>query len=752
MWVRWFPWKYLVRRVARAHGFLDPVAVLSRLHRFGQPSEVAEPIELLRAGVVFHARGLLNTRAIQHNLDWVWPLWVERQFDPADDAFIPRAFSATHVNLTHRNWTAVGLPGRVKLPIVDPHGLVTPMWDGWSLDAWILCADGRQLLPSRLSRVDQTLDLAHGLAVTTEAQENGLRLSCRVDLVEDDRGVACRVRMRAVADARAHAVVSLRPCNPEGVSFIHEVGVASDGAGWRVNGEDHIGFEPPPDRHQFSDYRGSDVYVRLPESADPTGARCDVGLATAAAVFELAPGEPREVTVRVPLPATGSEAGAGENFEKPDWDAALAGACRLSVPDVRFQFLYDAALHTLVLHSPGEVYAGPYTYKRFWFRDAAFILHALLVAGLADRVERALDRFPAEQRRSGFFYSQDGEWDSNGEALWIFERTCTLTGRPPKSSWMTAIERGTRWIRDKRVRRAGRVEHAGLFPAGFSAEHLGPIDHYYWDDFWGVTGLLAGADLLERGGSPAAAAEYRAEARDFMAAIEASLALASVRLGRAAMPAAPTRRLDAGAIGSLAVGYPLGLWPADDPRLIDTAAYLREACFFRGGFFQDMIHSGVNAYLTLHVAQVLMRAGDPAAFDLLESVAALASPTGQWPEAVHPRTGGGCMGDGQHAWAAAEWVLAMRNAFVREEGNTLVLGQGLPAAWLESCSTLSCGPTPTPHGPLTVHVERSDSRVRVRWTWEEGSPRFGRPEIVVRLAGHPPAVGENGEVVLERVS
>ena len=29
-----------------------------------------------------HLRGLLNTLAIQSNRDWVWPFWVERQFDP----------------------------------------------------------------------------------------------------------------------------------------------------------------------------------------------------------------------------------------------------------------------------------------------------------------------------------------------------------------------------------------------------------------------------------------------------------------------------------------------------------------------------------------------------------------------------------------------------------------------------------------------------------------------------------------------
>ena len=110
MWWRWLPWRYAIRRIARAHGFLDPLVIAARLQRFSQPSEVAGPIELLRAALVFHARGLINSRVIQHNRDWVWPFWVERQFDPRDPAFIPRAFSITHVNLTHRNWTAVGLP------------------------------------------------------------------------------------------------------------------------------------------------------------------------------------------------------------------------------------------------------------------------------------------------------------------------------------------------------------------------------------------------------------------------------------------------------------------------------------------------------------------------------------------------------------------------------------------------------------------------------------------------------------------
>ncbi|MBF0254605.1 MAG: hypothetical protein HQL11_05735 [Candidatus Omnitrophica bacterium] len=123
MWLRWFPWKFLVRRMARSRGFLDPMRFLAAVQRFARPSEVLAPTELLRLSALLHARGFMNAQAIQHNLDWVWPYWVERHLDPSEESFVPRAFSLTYINLTRRNWTAVGLPGLGLYPIVDPRGL-----------------------------------------------------------------------------------------------------------------------------------------------------------------------------------------------------------------------------------------------------------------------------------------------------------------------------------------------------------------------------------------------------------------------------------------------------------------------------------------------------------------------------------------------------------------------------------------------------------------------------------------------------
>lgn len=747
MWLNWLPWRYIVRRVARAQGFIDPITVLSHLHRFAQPSEVAAPLELLRAGVVFHARGLMNTGAIQHNLDWVWPYWVERQFDPHDESFIPRAFSITHVNLTHRNWTAVGQPGFDWLPIVDPRGMLTPLWDGWSLDAWVVTDDGRELIPSQQIEAQQRWELGGeaGVAVVTETEREGLKLRARSEVLPCGETAVCHQHWVADADTRGWLVVALRPYNAEGVKFIHDVALDTTGRTWTIDGVTAVHFGVPVERHQLSTYRMGDVRTRLRHEPDLRTVTCDVGMATAAALFQLEPNRPRHIQLQVPMSSEEPDTELASRPIRMSWEAALAGHCRLRVPDDRFQFLYDAALRTLVLHSPEDVFPGPYTYKRFWFRDAALILHGMLAAGMTHRVERALDRFPMRQMRDGYFRSQEGEWDANGEALWIMHRYCELTGREPPEAWRDSILRGAEWIMKKRLPDDGQSPHSGLLPSGFSAEHLGPNDYYYWDDFWGVAGLRSAAAMAVTWGDDRHAERFRSAAQQFSQAIDRSIESLRDQRTYPGVPASPYRRMDTGAIGSLACGYPLQLWEAQDPRLLDTANFLVKQCFFQGGFFQDMIHSGINAYLTLHVAQVLLRAGDMRALDAIRTVADLASPTGQWPEAIHPRTRGGCMGDGQHVWAAAEWVLMMRHCFVREEANTLVLCSGIPAHWLAPGERLSLGPTPTPFGDVTVEVEPQDDEIVVHW---HGRWRGDWPAIEVRFPGRAPAKAAAGDASL----
>ncbi len=732
MRLQWIPWKYLIQRAARAYGIMDPITLMARLRKFSQPSAVQEPIELLRAGIVFHARGLINTRVVQNNLDWVWPYWIERQYNPADVSFIPRGFSFTHVNLTHRNWTAVGRPDLALYPIVDPRGMLTPFYDGWSLDFWLIPQEDAPLLPSRLPKVHQGLRLAPEPAVETIAEDRHMQMHAVVRVPADRYGPEVAVDLAWRLPKAGHLAVSVRPYNPEGIQFVEAIEKLPNDGGLRVNGEGEVHWEGVPDRVVFANYRSGDVLHHLDSPRQREGIECPEGIASAAALFPAAEDGTGRLKLTIPLGPDLARQKVPPPKRPASWAESMAPAARLQIPDERLQFLFDAALGTLVLLSAGEVVPGPYTYRRFWFRDACLMLHAMLATGFTERCRRHLDGFFRHQERSGYFRSQEGEWDSNGQVLWMMERFQRATREDFPPAWIDGVLKGAEWIRRKRRENDPAGPHAGLLPAGFSAEHFGPNDYYYWDDFWGVAGLKAAARLADRFRSEGEGRALREEAERFEAAIFKTIDAIPERRSRGGIPAAPGRRMDSAAIGSLVADYPLQLTPPGDPRMMHTAAFLLDHCLHEGAFFQDMIHSGQNAYMTLALAQSFLRAGDPRHRALIQAVARLATPTGQWPEAIHPFTAGGCMGDGQHGWAAAEWVLAIRSLFLREEADHLIIGAGLFPEWLVTDAELFFGPGPTAWGPVTVRVAVQEDVCRVS---VEGQWHAAPPEIVVALPG-----------------
>jgi hypothetical protein len=108
------------------------------------------------------------------------------------------------------------------------------------------------------------------------------------------------------------------------------------------------------------------------------------------------------------------------------------------------------------------------------------------------------------------------------------------------------------------------------------------------------------------------------------------------------------------------------------------------------------------------------------------------------------------MGDGQHGWAAAEWLMMMRNCFVREEADRLIVGSGLFAEWLETDDELRYGPTLTPWGAVTVRIEqpRSAPTLHVEGQWRERAPRI---DVAVPGFSAIHGAGADAPIGLERV-
>lgn len=690
---------------SRVHIPGDALDYLSASARIGRGAEMTWPFpaELIPIGARLVARGRLNHQFFPTQRDWILPYWAERQFDPRDPGFIPYGFDLFTLNYTHRDWTMVGNRAREREAIVDPRGLVTPWFDGWSLDVW-LQADGKMFAPSRLADAEIEQRLHENLPmVITVFRAGNLRVQIETFAVEQEDKSEFVVEQITVENVtftpqRAILYVAVRPFNPEGVSLVKELEYR-DGV-FFVNGA--LGaLVPKPDLIACSKFRDGDVALSLANS-NKTSVQCPVGLATGVAAYRITLGERERKTLAVLMPMQKQAVDEdGDEFLSSlpsissaselrlqtisTWRDQLARGMRVRLPDNQLQNAFEAnKAFLLLLHDGDTITPGPFLYHQFWIRDAAYMLHALDQLGYHDEVRAVIEKIPRRLQKDGYLRATEGEWDSNGAALWTMIQHSRLSGnRDLVARHYWSILRMASWINSKRHqgKEKKRKPHFGLLPPGPSAEHLGPNDYFYWDNFWGLAGLRAAASAAEWLGQVGDAKKLRANAESFCADLEASLAAAAARLGRAAIPASPYRRLDAGLIGSLAALYPLRLFQPSDPRIVDTIAALKEVAWMEDAYFNHVGHAALGTYLSLHVAHCHLFQRNPEAWKIIRWVLQHASPTFAWAEGLHPITRRGGMGDGHHGWAAADFVLAVRDALLFEEDDHLVITPVLPEDW-----------------------------------------------------------------------
>jgi hypothetical protein len=536
--------------------------------------------------------------------------------------------------------------------------------------------------------------------------------------------------------------LGVRPYNPEGLSVIERLDL-HDGTTVTVDGRVALLLPKPPARLAASTFHDGDSagVVRAGAAGDRWRGpvRDQAGLAQAAFVYPLAHGatlraaiplEPERRTRRRGLARRRVAHAPAYPQALPPADAVARGwraqsrrGLRLVLPDARLAEAVEANRRfLLLLHDGDEITPGPATYHRFWFRDAAYLLAALGVYGYHDEVAQVLASYPGRQHVDGFFFSQRQEWDANGAALCALAHHWRLTrDRRMVDDMASSIAKGVHWIERKRHGRKAKRDDAalaGLFPAGVSAEHLGPFDYFYWDDFWGVAGLRAGAEVLRAVDRPDAAAEADRFASAMWADLERSLALTAERLGTDAVPAGPRRRIDPGAIGSLVACAPLDLLPSGDTRIVATADLIRSRFMLEDGraFYQGISHTGLGTYLTLQLAAVELRDGDRRCLDRLAWMLDAATPTWTWPEAIHPRLAGGCMGDGHHGWAAAELLCFVRDLLVREVDGGVALASLVPTGWYGQGWEVH--DAPTAWGRVSYAVRWHGDRAALLWEVE----------------------------------
>jgi len=716
----------------------------------GRPSEVMFPRELIGQGVSIVLSGLNNTLAFQSNPDWIWPLWYERQRDPEDQGFIPTGMNLITSNITMRNWISLGVPGSEVECMVDPAGMLTLQEYSWSMFPY-LRMENTLHLPTQFTggQLQQELEEGCWPSVTTQYNiDPRLQWSSQIEVVQigNEELVVITHKLKNCGDSLLDLTfgITLRPYNQISISHINKIKFKN--SLWRINHCAALWTMEEPHRVLTADRNGPDP-IHLCESGETRNSKISKsGVAAGVAEWslELNQNETRIITTVATLRKKSLDPLA--RFQKPTtealeqaqaqirerWKTAAACGLQLQIPDARWMTAWHAVRNRIFVFDDGTHFSpGTYHYHHFWIRDNAFLFMAHMQMGLLNSLPQKLEKIISVQNREGFFRSQDGEWDSNGQAIFTIVNYVKASGNLDvlKSFW-PAIWKGAMWISTMRNKsRQSPGVHFGLMPAGFSAEHFGPNDHYYWDNFWSLQGIndaIWVADVLGHVSEKSFLCELSEE---YSEDLNASIHQAMQRNSGRGLPSSPYRKVDSSAIGNLVAIAPLDLIKPEVDWLGPTIETLMNESLSQGMFYQKIIHTGLNSYLSIQLARALLARNDPRWQGILQSVLDHATSTWTWPEAIHPRTGGGCMGDGDHGWAAAELLSFTISLLVRVQDGQILLGMGIPESWYTPTMDVYVENVVTRHGTISWRLIGQGENAELSWSIERNQAQRKIPAI-----------------------
>jgi hypothetical protein len=472
--------------------------------------------------------------------------------------------------------------------------------------------------------------------------------------------------------------------------------------------------------------------------------------------YDLAPGAATSVVVAVPLHDSTVDirafASTGDGKTLPPaqaFDRHLETARKrwtdsldkvdIRIPQQEAVDTMKAQIGYILVNQDGvSIQPGSRNYKRAWIRDGSLTSAALLRMGLTNEVRAYLDWYSERVQPDGWVppilentgeinkgFGWDNEYDSQGEYIYAIMEYYRFTGDQAfLEKHFDRIVGAMKYMQQLRERTLepgymsdlpAPERFRGIFPKSISHEGYSPPMHSYWDDFWGLKGWkdgrLAAEILGRRELAQWAEEQYQALRESTIQSIQATVQYKDINY----VPGCAEKG-DPDPTSTAIAFFPCGegdLPPADlvqntfDRYYTDLTNRFSED--WTGGFTPYEIRS-VMAFVKLEQKE--------RAKMLLDYMLSCRRPEA-WnhlAEVVHsdPRLGV-YIGDMPHTWVGSGYVNSLRGMLLYEDGERLVLFQGVPREWVEN-EGIRIANLPTHFGTLDLTAVMTGSKLTMNFT------------------------------------
>ena len=391
------------------------------------------------------------------------------------------------------------------------------------------------------------------------------------------------------------------------------------------------------------------------------------------------------------------------------WEKRLK-VVQLDLPDKRFSnAFYSILAQHLIATVNNEVRISTVTYPLFWLRDGVYIINALDKAGLHQEVRQQLARLQSKIFAGGF----GAEPDAFGEAIWVFYTHFQLTGDKTwlesvysdlkeRASWIIKARHTEQYLYDDVEARVPDRRYSAdsdlICEPARDGLIQGRMDWHrplIWINAFALLGLKAMTEMADVLGKADEFELYRQEANEFQTALH-----------------------DYGHshFGENERDFVCAIWPTsafgeDDvanhykewwqkSRLKANGEYNSEALwkYFELGQAHNYLLLGDRAKALQTVSYYLEHHDVHNLYGWLEDSSDIAENWSQvegWYKLPSRQP---------HGWVSSEFLLLLRDLWVYENEGRLVLGQGVPAGWLQRESKMQILNMPSAFGPIDFKV------------------------------------------------
>jgi len=656
------------------------------------------------------------------------------------------------------DWTVVGVDGAVEEALMNEDGAIEAGSAGFTAEPFFLAAEGRLVTWDDVYHI-VSLEQSRLPIPSVEWRAGELSLTVTAFAVGNDTGSSVvaryRVRNEGRTPLRGTLFIALRPFQvnppwqflgtPGGVTRIDSL--RWDGRRVLVNTDRAVIPVSPPAGFGALPFDAGDIVAFLRRGTLPrsSAVRDPFGAASGALAWPVTLASGDSTTVAIEIPLGSGRVSRLQAVGPSGVDAALATAITrwsatvdrsaIGLPSAGRQVTNTIAstLGYILINRDGPaLQPGSRSYERSWIRDGALTGAALLRFGHADVVRDFIFWYAGFQYPNGKIpccVDRRGadpvpEHDSHGEFIYLVMEYFRHTGDrailqqlwPRVVAAVGYIDSLRQSRRTPEYRTPEKRVFFGLLPPSISHEgYSAKPMHSYWDDFFSLRGLKDAAEMAGVLGRQQEAVRIAAMRDEFSGDLYASIAEAMRRHAIDFIPgAADLGDFDATST-TIAVSPGGELDRLPQPALDHTfERYWQEASA------RSNPATRWEAYTPYELRSVgtLLRMGwKDRALGLLDGFMADREPPAwnQWPEVVwraprSPRF----IGDLPHTWVGSDFLRSVADLFVyeREADSTLVLGAGIPDAWLADSGVTVRGLS-TWWGPVSYSARRLENTVTV---------------------------------------